>query len=163
MSTLADMTSWPAALPLPFVDYDGEPMHVTLASKLENPKIQRRRRFQASVISVAVRWVFNVAEYAEFKAFFLDTLGNGGAQFLLELKYPRTSTLTTWKAKFTSSYRSTNQLGHWEVEGELELMDGSLAAAGVSPEPLLDWVNFYVVPLETPFATADDFLYCVHV
>jgi len=163
MSAIADMILWPATLPLPFIDYDGQPMHATLASRLENPKIQRRRRFHASVISVAVRWVYSIGEYAEFKTYFLETLGNGGAQFLIELKYPQTSALTTWKAKFTGNYRSTNQLGQWEVEAELELMDGSLAAASVDPEPLLDWVNFYVMPLETPFATADDFLYCVHV
>jgi len=161
MSTLADMIAWPATLPLPFVDCAGLPLHATLASRIENPKIQRRSRFTASVIGVSVQWVLRLDEYEAFKAFFLDNLGNGASLFLIELRYPQATGLTEWMVRFTSGYSSTYQDGNWMVDADLDLV--GLSLAGADAAALLDWVNFFVMPEETPFATSDGFLYCVHV
>jgi len=155
------MTAWPSALPLPLMDYSGLPLHVTLASKLSNPKIQRRRRFHASVVGASVQWVLSISEYEAFKAFFLDTLGNGASLFLIELRYPRATDLTEWMVRFTSSYAADYQDGNWVVEADLDIV--RLSLAGADPSPIIDWIYFYVLPAETPFATLDEFLYSVHV
>jgi len=161
MSTLEDIVVWPTTLPLPFVDYGGQPLHATLASKLSNPKIQRRSRFTASVVGVSVQWVLGLAEYEAFKAFFLDNLGNGAGLFLIELRYPYAASLIEWTARFTSGYGSNYQDGNWTVEADLDLVGISLA--GEDAQPPIEWTFFLVMPVETPFATADNFVYCVHV
>jgi len=154
------MTVWPSTLPLPYVDYSGQPLHVTLASRLENPRILRRSRFHAAVVGVSVQWELGIAEYDTFKTFHQDTLGCGTALFQISLRYPKASVLTDWKARFSGPYEAVYLDGGWQVHVPLDLVG---LAATADPSPIVGWTLFLVHPDESPFVTADDFLYSVKV
>ncbi len=159
---------WPTTLPLPFVDAEGQPLHQTLASGLEQANILRRSRFFASVVSLQVRWVFSVAEYEEFKTFFLEELYDGAALFVLELRYPFNSELTEWRVRISGGFAATHQDGIWTVETAIDLISRESDAAP-APAPVIGWEPFYVVTDESSggddelFITADGYDYHVKV
>ena len=144
MSHTAAAIDWPVALPLPLVDYNGEPRHPTIASSLENARIQRRSRYSAVVVGITVRWVLGIGEYDDFKEFFLTDLGNGGAQFIIPLRYPKNSALTDWKARFIGGYTSTYEDHNWMVEAQLDLLE-LVPAELPTPEVPLNWGGYQVI------------------
>jgi len=156
------MTSWPASLPLPLLDHGGAPRPATLFSPLENARIQRRNRFQAAVIGLSARWVFDLTQYDIWEDFFTTTIDNGASQFQIELRHPKNSELTLWVCRIIGGCSATYQDGNWEVQAELELIQAPLAEAS----PLLGWTPFYVDndgndANDSPFVGADDLLFCV--
>lgn len=122
MNSLSGLVLWPADLPLPYIDNQGEPLHATLASGMPQMRIQRRNRFRSYTTAMMVKWVLNLAQYDSFKAFHKDELFNGMAQFALELKYPYTATLTEWRVRFIGNYAAVYSDGIWSVDASLELI-----------------------------------------
>lgn len=154
------MISWPELLPLPLLDCSGWPLHVTLASRLDSPRIQRRMRYRASVVAVSVQWEFGIGEYEAFKTFFQDDLGNGVALFEIPLRYPQASALTLWRVRAPTSYDAQYQDGMWLVGSMLELIT---AVEEFMPSPRAGWTAFLVQPDGAPFIVVDDNLYSVKV
>lgn len=101
--TLDTVNSWPATLPLPFVNAQGAARVPTLVSPLTSGRVVRRRRWVTSYAVVTVLWKLTRLEYAEFLTFWGTTLGNGSARFALELRYPKNSELTEWVVQPTGN------------------------------------------------------------
>lgn len=114
---------WPASLPLPFIDYSGNPRNATITTPSENPSIVHRQRFTRSYSDLSVVWHFDDDQLAIFTNFVSETLGNGTAQFKMELKYPLNSALTEWAVRLGGGYESTYEDGVWKVMAGLELMN----------------------------------------
>lgn len=160
------IAAWPITLPLPYVDYTGNPFHVTEVSPADTPKIARRNRYINALINISVRWVFNTDEYEDFKVFFQEDIDTGMSKFRIELRYPLNSALVPWRVRFMSDgYKATYQEGMWEVEASLDLL---YQLPTVIPPALeaLGYGQFFVDPVEStgedsPLITADGYpLYC---
>lgn len=162
------LTAWPSTtLPLPALEYDGEPVPLTLCSTSGTPKIARRNRFTASIVSVRVKWVFTQAQYDEFKSFFIVDLDCGVSLFRIELKYPYNAALTTWKVRFIGDgFTSSYDQGNWIVDASLDLLQ-SLPDTTPEPELPIGYSPFYVTPVESsdgediPFVLPDGYPYYV--
>lgn len=115
--------SWPAAIPLPLLDYSGRPRYATISSPVENGFIARRSRFSRPNLAIGVSWVLLPAEYDAFQVFFSETLGNGISLFIIEVRYPKNSELTEWTARFRGGYQATAMEGLWNITSELELIN----------------------------------------
>lgn len=155
--------SWPAALPLPLIDYSGKPRTTTVASPTDNAQIKRRSRSDKTYVSASCSWVLDIAQMDSFKTFFEDTLGNGAAAFSIELRYPRNSTLDFWETRFTGEYQATYQDGLWQVSAELDILNlVSLA----EPALLVGYQAFYVESETSgeppdPFYTSEGYSFAV--
>lgn len=114
---------WPVALPLPFLEYSGEPRNGTLVSPTDAAAISRRSRFERSYTTLSVAWVFTDAQYQSFKTFFATTLGNGTAQFAIELRFPLNSGLTEWSVRIEDGYTAAHEEGMWRVQATLDLVN----------------------------------------
>lgn len=112
---------WPETLPLPFLDYSGVPRNQTLFSPDAAYHVARRSRFTRSYCVLSAVWHFSDDQMEAFKAF-LVVLGNGAAQFKIELRFPKNSALTEWAARFESSYEGEYNDGIWTVNAALELV-----------------------------------------
>lgn len=133
--------SWPATLPLPFIDYTGRPALTTLTGTLQEGRIQRRRRFVSSYVEVQVKWHFNASQFQTFESFFNTTLHRGISQFLLSLRYPQNTVLTDWAARFLEGYESLPaDDSYWEVTSALFLVQTGVLDNWVSiiPHTILD-------------------------
>lgn len=114
---------WPTTLPLPFIDYSGGPRNTTLVAPPESAGIMSRSRFQKSYYGLAVTWVLNPAEKAEFVSFYTETLHNGASAFAIELRYPKNSELTEWMVRFSGEgYDMTWADGNWSISTALDLI-----------------------------------------
>lgn len=122
MTLPLDIT-WPAALPLPFLDYSGQAVNGTLVGTARNIVIERRSRFERSYREVGVEWRFDPEQYEAFKAFFYTTLGNGTAQFKIELRFPLNSDLTEWAARIAGGFDSVYDEGVWRVAASMDLVN----------------------------------------
>lgn len=158
---------WPEEIPGPLLAASGQPMPATLVSKPESALISRRRRYQNSVVTLSVSWCLGSAEMDSFETFFNDTLGNGAAQFLLELKYPYTGSVSPWVCRFLGGYEQEFLEGKWMVKGRLELIRTSLSDLA----PRVGWEGFLVEQEEyesdpsqdVPFQTSDNYLFFTKV
>jgi len=152
------MITWPSTLPLPAPEHSGNPLNATVASGLDSGTIQRRTRFRAAQIRLAVQWNLSLAELGALEAFLLDDLDNGTARFQVELRHPKLTELTTWVARFLGEIASTAQDGRWQVQAQLEL---SVTVPALLLAPEVGWAPFYVHSLSesdpefTPFAEPD--------
>lgn len=113
---------WPVTIPLPFIDFSGEPRIATISSPVESTIRIRRSRFQKSYVSISVSWRLDDIEYDLFKAFFSETLNNGVSSFLIELKYPLKSDLNWWQVRFLKGYKVGAMRGPWIVSADLDLI-----------------------------------------
>ena len=121
--TLDTDISWPTTIPLPHVDYSGEPQNATVFSDIATGSAQRRSRFERSYLSVSVTWNLTSAEYVLFQDFFLSTLGNGAAQFKIELRYPKNTALTYWSVRFMDTYQPSYDDGIWTITAGLDVVN----------------------------------------
>lgn len=121
--TLTINNEWPDTLPLPLLDYSGTPRLATISSPEETPAIAQRSRFERSYNTLEVSWCFDDAQFETFQNFVLYDLGNGTAQFKLELKFPKNSALTEWAVRFEGSYEAEEVDGLWKVNAALELVN----------------------------------------
>lgn len=151
MSSGAQILSWPLNIPLPAVDFNGAPSHTTLASGLENARIQRRERYKSVAVTISVRWVLGVEEYDNFKDLFATDLDNGAAQFLIPLRYPKNSELTEWKARFIEGFTAVYEDHNWMIEAELDLLEVVEVETPI-PSPMLpvEAHGFLVVSEDVP-------------
>lgn len=115
--------AWPTSIPLPSLDFSGAPRNSTLVSPEESATIVRRSRFQRSYSMLSVGWVLTEAQYQDLCDFFLGDLGNGTAQFKIELRYPKNSELTEWSVRFGGGYEASREEGYWTVRASLELVN----------------------------------------
>ncbi len=105
--------SWPVdLLPLPSLDFSSAPRNATIVSPAENVAIVRRSRFERSYAVLTVGWKFKGAQIQIFKDFFYSDLGNGIAQFKIELRYPKASELTFWAVRFVGGYQTSPTCDH---------------------------------------------------
>lgn len=112
---------WPASLPLPLIDYSGVPKNQTLVTPEITHHIARRSRFTRSYCILSVGWTFNDDQLATFNDF-LTSLGNGTAQFKIELRFPKNTGLTEWAVRIEDGYQVTYDDGIWKVTSNLELV-----------------------------------------
>lgn len=113
---------WPDTLPLPVLEAQVAPRNGTLVSPLGVSLSDRRSRFQKSYATMALSWRFNHTQLPLFREFWETTLGNGTAQFTIDLRFPLTSTLTNWVVAFVEDgYDVDNLEGAWEVKAVLDL------------------------------------------
>lgn len=151
----AGLTSWPATIPLSYIDATGQPLNPILASDLASAHIERRLRYFGDYpISLSLVWQLSISEYADFKAFFSNDIDEGAAIFAMELRHPLTSDLKEWQCRFDSEYGSEFQEGVWKVTARvtaLRLNSFAIAAGLVGYSPLL------VHPDHNPVITSDGF------
>ncbi len=114
--------SWPAALPLPLVDYSGASVNGTIASPVESVALSRRSRFHKTYGIVNFSWKLTQSQFKDFRGFFVGDLGNGAAQFKIELRYPKNSVLTEWAVRFSEKYDAVYDDGLWTVSASLDLV-----------------------------------------
>lgn len=117
-----DLT-WPVSLPLPFLEFSGSPENATLVSPPESSAILRRSRFTKSYSTIAVAWTFTEDQFQTFEDFFLNDLGNGVAQFKIELRFPTNSVLAKWSVRLKEGYQSNFVEGIWKVQASLFLVN----------------------------------------
>lgn len=134
----------PSNVPLPYIDYSGAVTTTTINSPMESSGvIKRRRRSSYPYQPLNVSWVLTIGQYDFFQEFFRYTLSNGGAAFLMEVRYPRNTILQQWVCRFMGGYTADYMDGTWKVEAQLCLM---------SPADLPDvsiltgYLGFYVRP-----------------
>lgn len=121
--TLTINNEWPDTLPLPLIEYSGTPRHATINSPEDTPSIDRRSRFTRSYNTLEVSWCFTHEQFELFQSFVRYDLGNGTAQFKIELKFPKNSALTEWAVRFEGSYEAEEVDGLWKVNAALELVN----------------------------------------
>jgi len=122
MITTVDI-AWPeSTVPLPTYEVSGKPRNASIASEASSPRIDRRSRFTTSCEQLQVNWVLNAAQFTAFEEFFLDTLGNGVSCFSMDLRYPKTSELSSWLVRFEGGYQTTKLDGPSQVEATLVLV-----------------------------------------
>lgn len=121
--TLVLEVVWPETLPLPYIDFRGNPHYSTLVSPPKLMAAIRRSRHERSYNTLTVTWVLTGSQYAAFKAFHKTDLGNGAAHFKLELKYPKDTELTAWEVSFSGGFAATYNDGLWQVEAVLHLVN----------------------------------------
>jgi hypothetical protein len=115
--------SWPSTLPLPSIEYTGQPRYPLLISPKESIMLDRRSRFTTSYTDLAVTWMLSETEYDAFETFFSTTLNNGVAQFQIELKFPTLSALVAWAVRFLGDLSATYQDGYWQVQATIRLVN----------------------------------------
>ena len=115
--------AWPSSLPLPTVQFSGEPRNATITSQDLAMALTARSRFSRSYNAIAVSWQFTTAQYDDFKNFLLNDLGNGTAMFSIELKFPKNSELTQWAVRLIEGHAAEYQDGIWKVSAALELVN----------------------------------------
>jgi len=122
--TLTGYIEWPSSLPLPYRDFNGAPANASLSTPEKWVASVRRSRFTKAYESLSVQWNFeDLHELRKFENFFVNVLGNGAAQFIIELKYPKTTELTLWAVQFVGGYQSTSLDGLWQVQAVLLLVN----------------------------------------
>lgn len=113
---------WPAALPLPLIEHQGAARNTTLVGQLENGNILRRSRSYKPYASVQARWGLSLSQFDAFQDYVNVTLDNAAAQFAIELRYPKTSVLTSYAARFSTEWQSSYTDGIWIITVQLELV-----------------------------------------
>lgn len=113
---------WPEDLPLPRETFSGDPRNSTIVSQSESVVIARRSRFTRTYATLTVMWVLTDAQYRAFKDFFADDLGNGTAQFKMDLLYPANSELKAWAVQFEEGYEASYEEGMWTIQSQLNLV-----------------------------------------
>lgn len=115
--------AWPSTLPLPSIDYTGQPIYPLLISPIQGTiHIERRSRFTTSYTDLSVTWMLSETEHDAFETFFSTTLGNGTAQFQIELKFPTQSALVQWAVRFLGEFTATHLDGFWQVQAAMRLV-----------------------------------------
>lgn len=132
MTTRALITKWPeivvadtdqTPLPLPFIDYAGEPRNATVQSKATAPKILRRSRMFWTYQVIKATWFLTSVQYSAFQSLYENDLGCGTAQFRMNLRYPKNTELTEWVCRFAGEGYGASYLdGVWQVASSLELI-----------------------------------------
>lgn len=146
MTTLGLITKWPesvtadtdvATLPLPFLEYTGEPRDSKIETKSSSPAISRRSRFTKSYPVANLTWIFTQVQYYAFVDFYSNDLGLGTASFRINLRFPLNSALTEWVARFMGEGFSARQLdGGWQVKASVEML-GPFIIPDPAPEEFL--------------------------
>lgn len=113
---------YPSTLPLPYFEASGQTSHALLASPESSSKIARRLRFKGLSDLLSVRWVLNPSQYYNFKNFFKQDLRLGAGQFTIELRYPKTTELTTWVVQFIGGLEFVFLEGMWEASAQMYLV-----------------------------------------
>lgn len=137
MIILLDET-WPTLLPLPVIDYSGRPRNSTIFDLETGFIVSRRSRFQKSYYNLSVSWVLSEVEFAIFESFVLNNLGNGVAQFKMELRFPRNSLLTEWAVRFELGYEAEYGDGKWTVGADLELLSPISSIESIGTDSFID-------------------------
>lgn len=166
MTPRAMLTKWPeivvadtdeTPLPLPFIDYAGEPRNATAQSKASAPKILRRSRRFLTWQTIKATWFFTSVQYYAFQSLYQDALGCGTAQFRMNLRYPKNTELTEWVCRFAGEgYGASYLEGVWQVAANLELIGPYLLSDFASPA---DYAAYYVEPVDGDTDTEPDVPY----
>lgn len=157
---------WPATIPIPYVDFSGSPRNRTIVGDPSAGRVNRRSRMQTGYSSLSVTWKLTEAQFELFKSFFTDDLEMGCAQFKIELRFPRHTTLTEWIARFIDGFEASpiGDDGNWEVTASLDLV---FLAVVSDASPLEGYSPFYVdvsgagTGDDVPFYTSEGFAFYV--
>lgn len=115
--------TWPTTIPIPYIDFSGQPRNSVVLSPSGAPLMERRSRFFRSYSILSVSWVLTSEELELFKNFYNSDLGNGTAAFKIELRFPKKSALTEWSARFPGGFEAQRQDGMWQVKSQLDLVN----------------------------------------
>lgn len=114
--------SWPETLPLPTIDYPGEPRNTTIVSAWDDLIVTRRSRFAKTYAILSVVWKMTADQFSDFKDFVSDDLQNSARLFTMDLRYPKNSALSTWVVRLMDTIESAYEDGIWTVQGNLEVL-----------------------------------------
>jgi len=114
--------SWPETLPLPTIDYSGEPRNTTIVSAWDDLIVTRRSRFAKTYAILSVVWKMTADQFSDFKDFVSDDLQNSARLFTMDLRYPKNSALSTWVVRLMDTIESAYEDGIWTVQGNLEVL-----------------------------------------
>lgn len=120
MTLLAE--TWPVSLPLPMAEYSGSPRNASVSAAAQEVVNARRSRFEKAYVELQVHWTFDLTQYATFRAFMQNDLGNGAAIFGIQLRYPQNSALTWWQVRFIGDVVPSYEEGHWFVDASFDLI-----------------------------------------
>lgn len=156
--TVTTDIDWPSTLPLPMLDGNsGAPRNSTLVTPLGVNLSNRRSRFQKSYTDLTVQFRFNHTELPIFQEFWNDTLGNGVAQFEIDLRFPRNSNpLTRWVVAFVGEGYEVDCLeGIWQVTAQMDLWHPTEIE---DPAGELGWAEFFVAPEDSGDSEDEQFM-----
>lgn len=162
MSTTLTMTrKWPESvtadtdvtpLPLPYLEYTGEPRNSKVESKSSVLKIGRRSRFTKNYPMANLTWVFTQVQYYAFVEFYTTDLGLGTASFRINLRFPFNNFITEWVVRFVGEgFNARNLDGAWQVTAGIEMIGPFILP---DPASLEDWAPYQTV-LEENYETSD--------
>lgn len=161
MSVLSLTAKWPETItadtdvtpmPLPFLEYNGEPRNSKIESKTSVQKIIRRSRFTKAYPMASLSWIFTQVEYYAFVNFYTNDLGLGTASFRMNLKYPFNNFITEWVVRFMGDgFRARCLDGAWHVAADAEMLGPYIMP---DPASLEDWVQYQTVDEEN-YQTSD--------
>jgi len=110
--------TWPATLPLPEVEYEGDPKNASIKGE-DYMVVLRRSRRETSYMTLSVRWTMTPSQFSAFQAFLEDI--NGSSLFTINLRFPKSTDLTEWAGKFFEEIQSTYEDGYWRISTSLLL------------------------------------------
>lgn len=165
MTMLGITTKWPESfvadtdatpLPLPFLEFSGQPRDGKLESKTTVQRILRRNRFTKSYPMMNLTWIFTQVQYHAFVEFYETDLGLGTASFRMNLRFPFNNSLTEWVVRFMGEGFSARQLdGAWQVTADAELLTPFIMD---DPAALEDW-QAYISSDDFEYHSSEDYIY----
>lgn len=129
--------TWPAPLPNPSVDFNGQLVAPTITTTFETGRKRKRARFDRENEIYGVSWLFKSREFAAFKAFWKHSLELGTLFFTVKLPVGEDDALTDVVVRFSEDGYKSTYVGYmnFRVTGTLET-EAPVSESG-------DWLYLY--------------------
>ena len=118
------MSTWPVTLDIPkFSGYDLQTTDPTIRTDMDGGSPRVRRRSTASPDHVSLRFVFDVAQMAIFRAFWESDFLNGAAWVNMPIKDGRTPGMVSKECRPVSGAFKASPISasHWMVDFQVEV------------------------------------------
>lgn len=118
------MATWPTSLGVPqFSGYELETTDPTARTDMEGGPARVRRRFTSAPDNVQLRFIFNVAQMAEFRAFWDADFAQGAAWVDMPVKTGRVSGMETKACRPVRGQFKASPLSGllWSVDFQVEV------------------------------------------
>lgn len=131
------LPEYPAELPCPAQDgYQLQTVSPFQRTELASGRARQRRRFTSVPTMIPVSWLYTLAEFELFEAWFRHTITDGADWFTGPLKTSR-GIRNDYEQRFADMY-TARVVGpmYWRVTARLELRDRQTASAAEAEFPL---------------------------